>query len=544
MKGLMMHFPLTVPSILEYGNRVFPSKQVVTLLPNGSLHRYAFADLYRRSRRLSEVLRLRWNIAPGDRIATFAWNQYQHLELYYAIPGAGAVCHPLNIRLSVSQIAWIINDAQDKVIFIDASLVPVFEKVIPMLDHVPDFVIINADKDFKAGFRFMHYEDLELDTPATQDWVAADEDDACGMCYTTGTTGEPKGVLYSHRSTYLHAMSIMSPNAFNISMHDTALLIVPQFHVMAWGFPYVCILAGANMIMPSSHLQSQAIVQLIQQEKVTIANGVPAIWLQVLDYLKKNPPAEKLTLREFFVGGSAVPESLLQGFDELFGIRGVHAWGMTETSPLGTISRLQPHHERLSPDAQRKIRSKQGIEMPAVELRLIKEDGTIAARDGETTGEFEIRGAWVAGRYYNSEAHSDQAFVDGWFKTGDVGTIDPDGYMLITDRKKDLIKSGGEWISSIALETALVAHPSIKEACVIAVPDAKWAERPLACIVIEDGTTVSPDDLKTFLKGSFASFQVPDQYVVMQEIPKTSVGKLNKKALRKLYQEGELKPVK
>ena len=541
MKGRMMHFPLTTQAILEHGNRVFPGRQIVSWLPDGSWHRYTFSDLYRRAGKLAWLLQERWGIEPGDRVATFAWNHYQHMELYYAIPGAGAVCHPVNIRLSVTQIAYIINQARDKIVFLDASLAGLFEKVIPHLDFSPSFVVINAGKDFKAAFGFVNYETLNLNEATSPvAWVEVDENDACGMCYTTGTTGDPKGVLYSHRSTYLHAMGVMSPNAFNISMEDTALLIVPQFHVMAWGFPYVCMLAGANMIMPSSHLQPEAIIQMIRQESVTVANGVPAIWLAVLDYLKKNPVSEKITLRECFVGGSAVPESLLEDFDKLFGIKGVHAWGMTETSPLGTVSRLQPHHRRLSPDRQRNIRAKQGIEIPGIELRVVQDDGSPAPRDGETMGEFEIRGAWVAGQYYHNDDKPDRRFTDGWFKTGDVGTIDADGYMMISDRKKDLIKSGGEWISSIALETALIAHPAVKEACVIAIPDQKWSERPLACIVAAEGAPIDPAALRAFLGQSFASYQIPDRFIFMSEIPKTSVGKLNKKALRKLFSEGEL----
>jgi fatty-acyl-CoA synthase len=372
------------------------------------------------------------------------------------------------------------------------------------------------------------------------EWAEVDENDACAMCYTSGTIGQPKGVLYSHRSTYLHALGIMMPNAGDICANDKVLLIVPQFHVMAWGFPYALLMAGAAIVMPSMHLQPDALIKILIDEKVNKSNGVPTIWLGVYDALKKNPPAEKLALTDILVGGSAFPESLMDNLDKDFGIRTTHAWGMTETSPLGTVSRLQKKHENLSRSEQLKIKSKQGIEIPGVELRCIKEDGTIAPRDGVTAGEFQVRGAWVIDGYfkvYNRDDFSE----DGWFKTGDVGTIDKDGYMQITDRTKDLIKSGGEWISSVALEVAIMAHPKVKEASVIAVPDARWTERPLAIVVLHnENDVVSREELCALLLKDFLSYQLPDAFVFVKEIPKTSVGKFNKKEMRRMYAEGKL----
>lgn len=537
-----MHYPLTTSAIIEYGNRVFPHKEIITRLPDGTRHQYSFHDMYVRAKKLANALVNQLNIKPDDKVATFAWNHYQHLELYYAIPGVGAVCHPLNIRLSADQVIYIVNHAEDKVIFIDATLVPFFEKIAPLTPHVQHFILLNAPQNFTTTLpSTIHYEDLIASEPEDFEWLAADENEACAMCYTSGTTGSPKGVLYSHRSVYLHAQTLLLPNAGNISSKDKVLMVVPQFHVLAWGLPYACMMTGADMVMPSCHLQPAALIEIIQQEKVTFATGVPTIWLGIYDVLKKNPPAEKLPLREFMVGGSALPQSLIEGFEKDFDLPGLHAWGMTETSPLGTVSRLQSSHSNLPRQEQYKTMAKQGIELPGVEIRLVKEDGSIAARDGESVGEIQIRGPWIISSYYKVEDNSAYFSTDGWFKTGDVATIDAMGYLHITDRTKDLIKSGGEWISSVELEVALMAHPAIKEACVIAIPDERWLERPLACVVLHDGATTTPEQLRELLLKDFAHYQIPDRFVTIALIPKTSVGKFDKKELRKMYADGELK---
>jgi len=541
MEGLMMNYPLTTNTILEYGNTAFPHKKLISHLPDGARHEYCYGDLYNRTKQLANALTEKLGITKGDMVGTFAWNHYQHVELYYGIPGIGAVCHTINIRLSPQQTDFIINDAEDKVIFVDATLVPLLEKISAKLETVEHFIIINAAENFSTTLpNTLHYEEL-LDGQSTEfDWPELDENDASGMCYTSGTTGMPKGVLYSHRSTYLHALTILTPNAGNYGTGDTILLIVPQFHVMAWGFPYMCLLSGSNMVMPSSHLNPQAIINILQVDKVTKANGVPTIWMGVYEELKKNPPEEKLALEEYLVGGSALPASLIEGFEKDFGIKGVHAWGMTETSPLGTASRLQPRHEYLDPDEKIKLRAKQGIEFPGVEMRIVGEDGAVAPRDGKTMGELQVRGVWVIRSYFKTH-NRDNFTEDGWFRTGDVSTIDADGYMEITDRTKDLIKSGGEWISSVALESALMSHPKIKEAAVIAIPDEKWSERPLATIVLADPKdTISEDELKKFLALDFVSYQIPDRYVFIDQVPRTSVGKFDKKEIRRLFAEDEL----
>ncbi len=541
MNGLIMNYPLTTNTILEYGNSVFHHKKIITYLPNGTRHEYSFGDMYKRCKQLANALTQKLGITKGDMVGTFAWNHGPHIELYYGISGVGAVCHTINIRLSAQQTEYIVNNSEDKVIFVDATLVPLLEKIAPLFETVECFVLLNAPKDFVTTLpNTMHYEDLIADQSEDFDWPTLDENDACGMCYTSGTTGLPKGVLYSHRSTFLHASTILSPNAGNVSTKDIVLLIVPQFHVMAWGYPYMCLLSGSDMVMPSSNLKPDALIKILIEEKVTKANGVPSIWLGVYDEMKKNPPKEKLALEEYLVGGSALPMSLIDNFERDFGIKGVQAWGMTETSPLGTLCRLQPKHDQLPYEEKLKIRAKQGIAFPGVELRIMKDDGTLAPKDGKTMGELQVKGAWTVSAYFKTNNH--ESFTkDGWFKTGDVSTIDEDGYMHITDRTKDLIKSGGEWISSVALESALISHPKIKEAAVIAIPDAKWVERPLALLVLNN-TQDRPTDkeLIAFLAQDFAKYQIPTDYVEIDEVPKTSVGKFDKKEIRKSYAEGKL----
>tara|TARA_R110000868_G_scaffold45958_5_gene152201 strand:+ start:8157 stop:9785 length:1629 start_codon:yes stop_codon:yes gene_type:complete len=542
MEGLIMNYPLTTNTILEFGNRVYPNKKIITHLPDGSRHEYRFGDLYKRCKQLANALTQKLGITSGDMVGTFAWNHAPHVELYYGISGIGAVCHTINIRLSSQQTQYIINNSEDKVIFVDATLVPLLEKIAPLLETVECYILINATENFTTSLtNTMHYEDLLADQSEEFEWPEINENDASGMCYTSGTTGLPKGVLYSHRSTFLHASTILSPNAGNFSNQDTILLVVPQFHVMAWGFPYVCLLSGSNMVLPSSNLQPEALIKILKEEKVNKANGVPTIWLGVYQAMKKNPPQEKLALKEYLVGGSALPKSLIEGFEKDFGIKGVQAWGMTETSPLGTCSRLQPHHEQLSDDEKLDIRAKQGTGFPGVELRIVKDDGTVAPRDGQTMGELQIKGAWVVSSYFKTNNH-ESFTADGWFKTGDVSTIDSDGYMEIKDRTKDLIKSGGEWISSVALESTLMAHPKIKEAAVIAIPDEKWVERPLAAIVLlEQQDTLKDEELIEFLSRDFVNYQIPSDYVYLQEVPKTSVGKFDKKEMRRLFAEGMLR---
>ena len=537
-----MDYPLTTNAILEYGNRVFPHKRIITYLPNGDRHAYSFGDMYSRTKQLANALSHTLGVTQGDTVGTFAWNHGPHVELYYGISGIGAICHTINIRLSIQQIEYIINHAEDKVIFVDATLVPMLEPIAARLETVNHWVVLNAPEGFTTTLNNVHhYEELLESEPDEIDWPELDEKQACAMCYTSGTTGLPKGVLYSHRSTYLHAMAIMTPNAGNVSNRDVVLLVVRQFHEMAWGYPYLCVMAGADMVLPSSNLQPAALIKVMQAERVSKANGVPTIWLGIYQEMKKNPPTEPLALEEYVVGGSALPKSLIQDFQDDFGIQGVHAWGMTETSPLGTLSRPQQKHDSLTEAERLDIWAKQGIAFPGVELRIVSEEGTPLPWDGQTMGELQIRGAWVIDSYFKTG--SKQSFTDdGWFRTGDISTIDEDGYMEIKDRSKDLIKSGGEWISSVALETSLMAHPGVKEAAVIAIPDEKWIERPLATVTRAEGTnSVSTEELQELLSHDFAKYQIPQDFVYLDEIPKTSVGKFDKKELRRLHAEGELR---
>ncbi len=538
MQGLMMDYPLTIDRILEFANRMFPRKQIITRMPDGSTHRYSYNDLYKRVKKLANVLGL-LGVQPGDRVGTFAWNNYQHLELYYAIPCSGAVCHTLNIRLSPDQLAYIVNHAEDKVVFVDGTLLPLFEKVVNDLTTVEKYVLFNVDKDVETSLpNVLYYEDLLAEADDEYEWNITDENMASGMCYTSGTTGNPKGALYSHRSTYLHAMGTNLASSLGFTEADTALLIVPQFHVMAWGFPYSALFAGANVVMPGQHLQPGPLIEMLTEEKVTVANGVPTIWTGVLQELRANP-RDISSVRALVIGGSALPRGMIEGYEKEFGIPTLHAWGMTEMSPLGTVSKLQQHHLKLSPKEQMDIRAKQGYALNIVEMRTVGDDGQELPRDGKTMGEIQVKGPCIIQSYYRAEA--DTFTEDGWFRTGDVGIIDEDGYMQITDRTKDLIKSGGEWISSVDLENMLMGHPDILEAAVIAIPDAKWDERPLAAIVLTDKSEgITEEKLRDYLAPNFAKFQLPDKFIFIDEVPKTSTGKFDKKVLRGQYAEGAL----
>jgi fatty-acyl-CoA synthase len=447
----------------------------------------------------------------------------------------------LNIRLSADQVAYIVNHAQDKVVFVEGSLLRLYEQAAADITCVEKYVLFNADRDVQTSLPNVYfYEDLLAEASADYAWPQLDENAAAGMCYTSGTTGNPKGALYSHRSTYLHAMISNQANALGFTEQDVVLAIVPQFHVMAWGFPYACVWAGSTMIMPGPHLKPTDLIDLVVTENVTVANGVPTIWLGVYQELKANP-RDISSLRALVVGGSAVPRNLIQAFEQEFKVPVLHAWGMTEMSPLGTLSKLQSHHQDLPYPQQLDIRAKQGTTMAGVELRIMGDNDQEIPWDGESVGEVQVRGACIISSYFKVEPNLSSFTADGWFRTGDVASVDPDGYMNITDRTKDLIKSGGEWISSVALENALMAHPSVLEAAVIAVPDEKWSERPLATVVLDPNVDgVTSEAILDFIRPQFAKFWLPDRVLFIHEVPKTSVGKFDKKTLRQQFAAGEI----
>ena len=541
MHGLMMNYPLTLDRIVEHAGRLFPDNRIRTKLPDGAMHEYTYADLHRRSRRLAAAL-VGLGVDEGDRVGTFAWNHYQHLELYFGIPGAGAVCHTLNIRLFPDQLAYIVNHAADRVVFIDGSVLPLYERVADQIACVEHHVLVNAPRDIETTLpNVVHYEDL-IDGAGDGDdfvWRSTDEDMAMGLCYTSGTTGDPKGALYSHRSMFLHTLGENQAMGLALTERDVVLPVVPQFHAMAWGLPYSCTLVGAEVIMPGPHLQAEPLAELIEAYQVTVAAGVPSIWNGLYHELKTRP-RDISSVRALVVGGSAMPRSLIEGYERDLGVNVLHAWGMTELSPLGTVSKLQRRHEALPVEEQWDVKARQGYPLGGIEIRIVGDDGAVLPWDGETMGELQARGPWVIRSYFRHDPTPEHFTPDGWFRTGDVATMTPDGYMTITDRTKDLVKSGGEWISTVALESALMAHAQVLEAAVIAVPDEKWSERPLAVVVRTPEGEVSEDDLRASLASHFAKFEIPDQFVFVDELPKTSVGKFDKKVLRSRHADGAL----
>ncbi|MER3554324.1 MAG: long-chain fatty acid--CoA ligase [Meiothermus sp.] len=532
MQGTMMNYPLTLTSILERAGTLFGSQEIVTRLPDKSLHRYTYADFYRRTKALAEALQ-KAGLKKGDRVATLSWNTYAHLEAYFGIPAAGGVLHTLNLRLHPDDISYIVQHAGDRFLIVDDVLLPLLEKCRSQIKPERVFVVPLTGQPVPQGMGLESYEDF-LAT-ATGDWTypQLEENDPSGMCYTSGTTGKPKGVVYTHRSTVLHSLGSALPDTLNLSARDTLLPVVPMFHVMAWGLPFTGVLIGSKMVLPGPHLDPVSLLDLYEGEKVTKTAGVPTIWMGVLGALQKEPSRWKLQPMEMVVGGSAAPESLIRAFDR-FGLKVLHAWGMTETSPLGTTSRLKSHLQTAPVDEQYAYRATQGMPTPLVEVRAVGENGPVPW-DGVSMGELEVRGPWVASSYYNLPSESDKWSPDGWFRTGDVVTINPEGYVKITDRTKDLIKSGGEWISSLDLENALMGHPAVKEAAVIAIPHPKWAERPLAAVVLKEGQTATAEELRKFLEPKFAKWWLPDAVVFVPEIPRTSTGKFMKSQLRDQY---------
>ncbi|HXW81113.1 MAG TPA: long-chain fatty acid--CoA ligase [Acidimicrobiales bacterium] len=525
MNGLMMDFQLTVPPLLRRVETYFGDREVVTRLPDRSFHHYTYRDMGRRAKQLAVALQ-RLGLQRGDRVATLCWNHYQHLEAYFGIPCAGLVLHTINIRLHPNDISYIANHSADRVLIVDRSQLPLYEAVrdTTAFEHV--FVVEDSYEELLESARPEEWEDPGLD-----------EREAAAMCYTSGTTGRPKGVLYSHRSTVLHALGIASlaPLGLGISEQDTILPVVPMFHVNAWGYPYTAAMMGAKLVLPGPYLDPESLLDDFALEGVTWTAGVPTIWIGLLRLLDGYPGRWDLSrLRGMTVGGSAVPRALIEAFKERHGLSIVQGWGMTETSPAGTMTDFIGDLRHASPATQYEFAAMAGLPFPLVEVRVRVGDEEMPW-DGQSMGELEVRGPWVASSYYDDEEQVDRWTDDGWFRTGDLATVHPRGFVQIKDRSKDVIKSGGEWISSVELENALMGHPAVAEAAVIAVPDEKWQERPLAVIVLKPGQAASAGELQAFLAPQFAKWWLPDRFEFVNEIPKTAVGKFRKTALREQF---------
>jgi fatty-acyl-CoA synthase len=534
LEGLMQNdFPLTLEHVRRRLSRNHPQSEVVSLTEDGPL-RAPFGTVAERVDRLARALS-RLGIEPGDRVGTFAWNNQRHFELYFAVPCAGAVLHTLNIRLFDEQITYIVNHASDQVIFVDDCLVPALEKLAPTFEGVRHFVVM-GDGDAGSLPNVLRYEDLLEDAgPGSFDAPELDERQAAALCYTSGTTGNPKGVLYSHRSIALHSSAQLMADGVGLSSRDRVLAVVPMFHVNAWGLPYGAAMAGADLILPDRFLQAEPLARLIESERPTLLAAVPTIFGDLLRYADEHQP-DLSSLRNCICGGSAVPRKLMQDFEERHGVRIFQAWGMTETSPMCTISRPP---EEAEGEEQWDLRARQGRTIPWVELRLVGDDGQEVPWDAESTGEIEVRGPWIAARYFE-DSSGDDKFDSGWLRTGDIAAVDENGFVQITDRSKDVIKSGGEWISSVQLETEVMAHPDVVEAAVIAKPDERWSERPLCCVVLRDGAESGAEELLEHLRPRVAKWWLPDEFAFIDEVPKTSVGKFDKKVLRSRLAEGTL----
>lgn len=532
----MMEFPLTLAHIFGRAGRLFPESEIVSRMPDKSLHRYRYADFFSRAQALVAALR-KFGVKRGDRVATLMWNHHAHLEAYFAIPCMGAVLHTLNLRLSPDDIAFIANHAGDRILIVDDVLLPLYDKFREAAKFEKVIVVPLSGNPVPKG-----YEDYEklVERGRAVKLPALKEDAPAGMCYTSGTTGRPKGVVYSHRALVLHSLASALPDVMDMSHHDTVTPVVPMFHVNAWGMPFTAVMVGAKLAFPGPHLDPVSLLDLYQSEQVTLTAGVPTIWAGILQALDQEPSRWKLPAgMRMVVGGAAAPESMIRAFDR-HDLKVIHGWGMTETTPVAAVNYLKRGTEGLGNDEQYALRAKQGVPPPFVEVRAMAGQSE-APWDGKTMGELEVRGPWIAAGYHDLQSESDKWSEDGWFRTGDVVTIDARGYVKITDRIKDLVKSGGEWISSVDLENALVGHPKVAEAAVIAVPDAKWGERPLAVVVLKPGQVATQDELRDYLAPKFARFWLPDGFEFVTEIPRTSTGKMMKAKLREQFSGGTLK---
>jgi fatty-acyl-CoA synthase len=542
MLGLMQDWPLTVDKILDHAARWHGAREVVTRrVEDGEVERTTYGAIYTRAKQLSHALR-EAGIQPGDRVATLGWNTSRHMEAWYGIMGIGAVCHTLNPRLHPEQLAYIINHAGDRMVFVDLTFAPLLGAVLPACPKVTGVVVMtdgaHMPADGKLGPAAIAFDDWIAGRPTDTAWGGFGEETACGLCYTSGTTGNPKGVLYSHRSNFIHTLLTMQKDVMGCSVQDVVLPVVPMFHANAWGVAFSAPAAGAKLVMPGARMDGAAIHELLETEGVTFSAAVPTVWLMLLQHLRATG-GKISTLRKVVIGGSACPEALIRAFQDDYGVEVIHAWGMTETSPLGTTGTLTPEVEALPYDAQMPMRLKQGRAPIGVELTLKDEAGTELPRDGVAQGRLMVRGAIVAGAYFGGEGgHILDA--DGWFDTGDVATIDPQGFMQITDRAKDVIKSGGEWISSIDIENIAVGHPKAELAAAIGVKHPKWDERPLLLMKLKAGETATRDEILSWMEGKVARWQLPDDVVFVDDIPLGATGKIDKKVLRAKYEDYQL----
>jgi fatty-acyl-CoA synthase len=543
MRGTMMDFPLTLPTILERAGKLFARVEIVSRRPDKSIVRTCYGDFYRRARRLAGAL-TKLGMQPGDRVASMMWNHVGHLEAFFGVPCGGGILHTLNLRLHPQEISSIAKHAGDRFLIIDDVLLPIYGKFREEVLFERVIVVPYGCNTMPEGF--LNYEELLAETGDDFRYPKIDENDGASMCFTSGTTGFSKGVIYSHRALVLHSFACGLGEVFGISERETVLPVAPMFHANAWGLPFACAMLGARLVLPGPNVDPESVLGLMVSERVTIACGVPTVWIAVLEALEKNPGRWKFDAPvRVLIGGTAPPLELIRRLDR-FNLQIKHLWGMTETTPVGTSGGLRAHMRDWPEEKKYEVRARQGWAAPFVEIRLMRPEGSQdksnpegkpaeAPCDGVTSGEIEIRGPWVAASYYQAPDQAHRWTADGWFRTGDVATMDEEGFIKIVDRAKDLVKSGGEWISSVDLENALMGHPAVKEACVVGIPHPKWQERPLAAVVLRDGAHATPEELRGFLAESFAKWQLPDAFVFMDAIPRTSVGKFKKIALREQF---------
>ena len=531
MNGLMMQQPLLISSLLQHAETQHGDQEIISRRVEGDLHRTTYRELATRARRMANAL-VALGVPTGARVATLAWNGYRHMELYYAVSGSGSVLHTLNPRLHPDQVVWIADHAEDEVLFFDLTFLPLIEAIAPRVKTIKAFVAMTDRAHMPAGStvpNLLCYEELMADASADFTWPALDENTASSLCYTSGTTGNPKGALYSHRSTVLHTYAAALPDALNCGARDVILPVVPMFHVNAWGLPYVACMVGAKLVFPGPFLDGKSLHDLFEGERVTLSAGVPTVWQGLLAHVEANNLGFS-TMRRTVIGGAACPPAMMRAFQDRYDVQVLHAWGMTEMSPIGTVCTLKPKHAELGADERLVVQSKQGRPVFGVEMKIIGENGRALPHDGKASGELLVRGPWIIQSYFKGEGGD--PLVDGWFPTGDVSTIDADGYMQITDRSKDVIKSGGEWIGSIDLENIAMAHPGVAMAACIGAPHPKWDERPLLVVVRKPGSTVTRTDLLAFYDGKIARWWTPDDVVFVEAIPLGATGKMQKNRLR------------